>query len=438
MSDYSSPAHPSTPGDDGERFSSKPGFFATAPVPVWLLAHPDVDGEAVRVAGVILAHRDPTTDTLPYAGRERVAAVCGISVRTLARKINTLQAVGFLTPIPTYLDAETGQRTYDRVSADGRNNARTSSDWLISDAPPAGDAHPYPIQASEFERPDRIGERIRKRGRFADLLAEGTGQHGLTPPRATSDLGVPPAEMPENPWSDPHATGDTPPVSPVAYKQEPNEEGPTNARAREAAGGGGESWLVGDPSGEQPPTDGGGGLLDTPGARLLAGLRAADGSRVAAHGIRKHAPAIDAALTVLGADEITDHLTGGGIRTAGGIVTRIGSLPERVEQAKNEARKRAAVAAVRACRYCDGDGMRFVDPNAPGRGTTPERCDHQPPATDEHDDGGGEVDGRRADGEPQASDPPDDRRTLSGPAGVPDDVARLLPPHLRPTRLRAS
>ena len=413
----STPVHPSTPSDDGERFTSKPGFFATAPVPVWLLAHPDVDGEAVRVAGVILAHRDPTTDTLPYAGRERIAAVCGISVRTLARKINALQAVGFLTPIPTYLDAETGQRTYDRMSADGRNNARTSSDWLISDAPPAGDAHPHPIQASEFERPDRIGERIRRRSRFADLLAEDAGQHGLTPPRVTSDLGAPSAEMPKNTSSDPHDTGDTPPVSPVAYKQEPNEFGPTNARAREAAG---ESWLVGDPSGEQPPTDGGGGgLLDTPGARLLAGLRAADGSRVAAHGIRKHASAIDAALTVLGADEIADHLTGGGIRTAGGIVARIASLSERVE---NEARKRAAAAAVRACRYCDGAGLRFVDPNVPGRGTMPERCDHQPSATDEN-------------AEPDAEVVESHSRPTC--EGAPDDLlARGLPPHLLPTRLQ--
>ena len=146
------------------------------------------------------------------------------------------------------------------------------------------------------------------------------------------------------------------------------------SRAREDSDGGDEgSWLVGDPSGEQPPKTKE-GALGTPGARLLAGLKAADGSRVAAHGVRAHAPTIDAALEVMSEHEIVEHLTGGGIRTAGGIVSRISSLADRVEIM---ARQRAEAAAIRDCGLCDGGGFRY-HPEGRHHGPTSERCDHQP------------------------------------------------------------
>lgn len=149
------------------------------------------------------------------------------------------------------------------------------------------------------------------------------------------------------------------------------------SRAREDSDEG--SWLVGDPSGEQPPTAEESGRPGTPGARLLAGLKAADGSRVAAHGVRRHAAVVDAALEVLSSREIIDHLTGGGIRTAGGIVSRISSLADRVEV---EARQRAAAAAVRNCGLCDGEGFRY-HPDGRHLGPTTTRCDHRP-VSDEH------------------------------------------------------
>lgn len=172
------------------------------------------------------------------------------------------------------------------------------------------------------------------------------------------------------PKMDDHHDDELPKPDPQVSLPSASYNQPTHARTAADDSGVG-SWLVGDPSGEHPPKvkEGAG----TPGARLLAGLKAADGSRVAAHGVRAHAPTIDAALEVMSEHEIVEHLTGGGIRTAGGIVSRIGSLAEQVEIM---ARQRAEAAAIRDCRLCDGEGFRY-HPEGRHHGPTSERCNHQ-------------------------------------------------------------
>lgn len=367
-------ATPTADGDGGGQFRSGPGYFPQVGVPAWVSLHPDVDEGALAVATFISTYRSTTSDQMPFVGRKTIARRFTRSLDWVDTRTRVLCDIGYLARIPVYRDALTGERTLDPTAADGTPNARTSNDWLFSDVPPMGDHHPHPVMSSEHEHPERIGKRIADRAKVADAL----GQRGGRSPAAGVRAGQTPPSDPETPGQGVAAGERLPQPLPSGPNQYQENEKPTNAREGAADDGAG-SWLVGDPSGEQPPTAEESGRPGTPGARLLAGLKAADGSRVAAHGIRRHAAVVDAALEVLSSREIIDHLTGGGIRTAGGIVSRISSLADRVEV---EARQRAAAAAVRNCGLCDGEGFRY-HPDGRHLGPTTTRCDHRP-ASDEH------------------------------------------------------
>ncbi len=184
------------------------------------------------------------------------------------------------------------------------------------------------------------------------------------------------------------------------------------------AGAGVDGWKAPHDEGDDWSPD---PRVDTaPGEALLRTIEAPDGGRMSRTVIPRYAPLVAEALTVMSEDEITDVLLGRGIQTIGGVISRMEALAERVTARR---RQRQAYEAIRACRYCDAAGQRYVDPEwnrADFLGT----CDHLPPEGSPYSQGApqGQGIGRR----------------VSRPAGVPDDVARLLPPHLRPTRLRAS
>lgn len=169
---------PDEPGpDDTSRFRSGPGFFPGVVVPAWVILHPDVDEGALAVATFIAAYRSSADDRMPFVGRKTIARRFTRSTDWVDARTRVLCEIGYLTKVPVYRDALTGERTLDPVAADGSLNSQSTNDWVFADAPPAGDRHPHPVMSAEFDHPDRVRKRIADRARTAAAIAKGGAAH---------------------------------------------------------------------------------------------------------------------------------------------------------------------------------------------------------------------------------------------------------------------
>lgn len=291
-----------------------PGFFPKAMVPDWVTYHPDLSEGAVAVAALIQGFAS-SNGSLPTLGRKRIAERFGYSPDSVDRRTRELVKVGFLAKVATYVDADTGERTFDERAASGTRNAQTSNTWVVREVPPAGDEHPYPISSSEFCHPERIGARIAARRKLAAAM-----EPGSTSPAEggrTHAAGGRPAETPETPSSGggrTHAAGGAAHMRP---KQEPSEQDqPTNPATDQSAddGAGSAGWV------DAPLED------NETGARVLRALTAADGSSLSAHAVAEHARLVTELLTAGHSEQaIRRHLTDGG-RTAGFIRSKLRRL----------------------------------------------------------------------------------------------------------------
>lgn len=294
-----------------------PGFFPKGMVPDWVTFHPDLSEGAVAIAALIQAFASPN-GSLPTLGRKRIAERFGYSADSVDRRTRELTKVGFLAKVATYVDADTGERTFDERAASGARNAQTSNTWVVRDAPPMGDDHPHPISSSEFCHPEKIGERIAAR---RSLLAAIEGR--TTPPAEggrTHAAGGRPAETTGTPSSRGGRTHAAPPAACVRPKQEPREQDPTNQRAREESaaddGVGSAGWVDAPQEGSD----------DTAGARLLRSLAAADGSTLSGDAVAEHAEHVTALLNAGHSEQaVRQHLTEGG-RAAGFIRSKLRKL----------------------------------------------------------------------------------------------------------------
>ena len=77
-------------------------------VPAWLLAHPDLNDNALRVCGVLMMFAND--DHYAWPSRARIGETCGKDARTVDRAIKALVAAGLVQKV-------------DRRSPDGGNLA---------------------------------------------------------------------------------------------------------------------------------------------------------------------------------------------------------------------------------------------------------------------------------------------------------------------------
>src|SRR5690606_38527842 len=281
--------------------------------------------------------------------------------------------IGYLTKVPVYRDALTGERTLDPVAADGSLNSQSTNDWVFADAPPAGDRHPHPVMSAEFDHPDRVRKRIADRARTAAAIAKKGGAAHQRPGSEQGEhqktAGRTPAahQRPGGPLHSGRGGRSTAALTETKENGDQTNQPRAAASAVDVTPGTGSGGLVG---GEDEGTD--------KAAAVLASLPVR--TPLPASTVTALAPHV-ASLLASGwtAGELTEHLTAGLPPSygAGLIVQRVRDTRPRTTTAEIMARQRAEAAAIRDCRLCDGAGFRY-HPEGRHHGPTSERCNHQP------------------------------------------------------------
>lgn len=146
-------------------------FFPYAPVQQWVVLCDQVTAEQLAVLTFTMCHLNPATGRFDANfGRKRVAERFHKSLDWVDKQFKGLVAVGAMTRRHMYWTNTKShtKRSPERIDPEtGVKRAQAPNRWRVRMNPPAGQAHPGPVNIGEFYKPDKITDRLQKREEVA-------------------------------------------------------------------------------------------------------------------------------------------------------------------------------------------------------------------------------------------------------------------------------
>jgi hypothetical protein len=159
-------------------------------IPRWVLMHPDLSGDDVRLYGVLADHADRDTSRC-FPGQTLLAQQAHISVRTVRAAVERLESAGAVLCRRRWKDSR-GTVWYES----GPDRQQTSSEYIVKVTQPQGGGgssyrHPSPAGSTNAQLQGGGTKRPTNKNHQEQLL----GRHDVPPPLTPARKPIPAWEI---------------------------------------------------------------------------------------------------------------------------------------------------------------------------------------------------------------------------------------------------